>query len=146
MTQVEIDINLQNTIIQFAKDFALKMNAIEKRIVELDKNNTDGTIDCFAVYKKEYNPVFQQYTTTKKRAYGGQANSFGEPTKYDGIEKNTVGQLNPKTKSRVEVVFKTDNSVKAEYLFVVLKKKEGWRIDNAKYKWNNALIWKSLYM
>jgi hypothetical protein len=146
MTQVEIDINLQNTIIQFAKDFALKMNAIEKRIVELDKNNTDGTIDCFAVYKKEYNPVFQQYTTTKKRAYGGQANSFGEPTKYDGIEKNTVGQLNPKTKSRVEVVFKTDNSVKAEYLFVVLKKKEGWRIDNAKYKWNNAPIWKSLIM
>jgi hypothetical protein len=100
----------------------------------------------FVAYKKQYNPVFQQYTTSKKRVYGGQANSYGRPTRYDGIVIETIGQVNLKSKSRAEVYFKTDSNVKAEYLFILLKESDSWKINNVKYKWFNNDKWKSLIM
>jgi NTF2 fold immunity protein len=138
--------DIEKNIIQIAKEYAIKMNDIENRILELKENNSDNKIDYFEEYKKQYNPVFQHYSTNKKRVYRGQANSYGKPTKYDGINEETNGQISFKSSSKAEVYFKTNNVFKAEYLFVLLKESDVWKIDNVKFKWYNNEKWKSNIM
>lgn len=146
MKIIETNTDLGNYLIQIAKEYAVKMNELEKRICELDKNNVEDEMDVFEEYKKEYNPIFQQYATSKKRVYGGQADSYGTPPKYDGIEKETVGQVTLKSKIKAEVYFKINNAFDAEYLFVLHKETDDWKIDNVKYKWYNKEKWNKLIM
>ena len=89
-------------------------------------------------------PIFQKYCTNKKRSYGGKANSYGIPTKYDGIESYIEKKIDLKNKNRMEVYFKTNNQFKAEYLFVVLRSKKLWRIDSVKDKWYNKEKWNTI--
>lgn len=138
--------DIANQVIQIAKAYAIKMNEIENHISELQNSNTSGRTDFFAEFKALYHPVFQQYATSKKRVYGGQAESYGQPAKYDGIVAATIGQVNLKSASKAEVHFKTDNPFKAEYLFVLHKEGGDWKIDNVKYKWFNNEKWNPLIM
>ena len=60
------------------------MNVLELRFSKLDDENP-GT-DYFPEYKEKYLGIFNKYCTNKKRSYGGQGDSYGEPAQYDGIE------------------------------------------------------------
>ena len=123
-------------------EFASKMNAIEREIVELDEKNPDE--DYFDEYERKYLAIFREYCTDKKRTYGGNADSYGSPSKYDGIENFIEQKTTIKNKNRAEVYYKTNNDFEAEYLFVVLRKNGIWKIDNAKYKWYGNEKWQSM--
>ncbi len=136
MEEKELGIQLINSVLEFAS----KMNELERDIVEKDEKNPEK--DHFKEYKDKYLPIFHKYCTDKKRAYGGKADSYGTPTHYDGIEKAIDQKVVFKTKNRAEVYFKTNNDFDAEYLFVVLRKNETWKVDNVKYKWFGSDKWK----
>lgn len=122
------------------------MNELEIRIYEMNKNGTPDGMDIFKEFRKEYDPIFQQYATSKKRVYGGQATSFGKPTNYDGIEMNTVGQVTLKSKNKAEVYFKTTTNLDTEYLFVLCKDGSEWKIDNVKCRRYKLEKWKKHIM
>ncbi|MBK9579444.1 MAG: hypothetical protein IPO40_20425 [Fibrobacteres bacterium] len=132
---------LETHLIQIVKEFAIKMNELEIRIFETKDNHRANGVDIFEEFRKEYNPIFLRYATGKKRVYGGKANSFGKPTRYDGIMVETDGQATLKSKTKAEVYFKTKNSFAAEYLFVLQKEDDEWRIDNVKHKRYNNEKW-----
>lgn len=138
--------DLENHLIHIARSYAVKMNEIENQIYEMQENDKAGITDCFTAYKAQYDPVFQQYTTSKRRVYGGQANSFGRPTNYDGITATTTAQATVKSKSKAQVYFQTTNQFNAEYLFVLHREGDEWKIDNVKYKWYNSEKWSALIM
>lgn len=143
---MEDNVSLEGYLIQIARTYAVKMNEIESRIFELAEADIESGKDYFDEYKKKYQPVFQQYATSKKRAYGGRADSYGRPTRYDGITEMIPGHATLKTKSRAEVYFETFNDFEAEYLFVLLKEDGEWKIDNVKYKWYRNPKWGALIM
>ena len=97
-------------------------------------------------FKQRYLPIFETYCSDKQRVYGGQANSFGYPTKYDGIEMFVQQEVTLKNSNRAEVYFRTQNSFEAEYLFVLVRKKGLWRIDSAKVRWYNETKWDSMIL
>ena len=138
------DTDLQNELINSALEYATQMNTLELRFSKLDDENP-GT-DYFPEYKEKYLGIFNKYCTNKKRSYGGQGDSYGEPAQYDGIEDSIEQKTELKTKSRAEVYFKTKNSFDAEYLFVLLKKSGEWKIDSAKYKWYKQEKWDTLHL
>jgi len=138
------DTDLQNELINSALEYATQMNALELRFSKLDDENP-GT-DYFPEYKEKYLGIFNKYCTNKKRSYGGQGDSYGEPAQYDGIEDSIKQKMELKTKSRAEVYFKTKNAFDAEYLFVLLKKSGDWKIDSAKYKWYKQEKWDTLHL
>lgn len=124
---------LEETIIELVLQYATQMNLIED---EAFKKQQD-----FLEYQAAYKTIFDKYTTEKKRVYGGNGDSYGNPTTYDGIENALESAVTFKTKSRAEVYFKTSNSFDAEYLFIVLFQKKEWKIDSYKYKWYNNEKW-----
>lgn len=142
----QLSSNVENEIIHIAQQFSIKMNEIETFIHESSNSNKDSETNYFDEYNKLYQPIFLEFATSKKRVYGGQANSFGKPTRYDGINSETIGIANVKSKNKAEVYFKTENMFKAEYLFVLHLESEAWKIDNVKYKWYNNEKWKPLIM
>ncbi len=136
----ELKIELINSVLEYAT----QMNTLELSFSKLDDENPEK--DYFPEYKKKYLHIFKKYCTDKKRSYGGQGDSYGEPAQYDGIENSIEQKTELKTKSRAEVYFKTKNSFDAEYLFVLLKKSGEWKIDSAKYKWYKQEKWKTLHL
>jgi hypothetical protein len=116
-------------------DYASQQNKIERDICKKDEAQPDEYF--FPQYKKRYLPVFEAYCSKKKRVYGGKADSYGSPAKYDGIENYTEYSVELKNKNRAEVYFKTDNDFDAEYLFIVVRQSGVWRIDNYKNRWYN---------
>lgn len=129
-----------------ALEYASTMNEIERDISA--KSDANPETDFFPEYKERYLPVFNAYCSEKRRVYGGQADSYGSPPQYDGIEKYTEQRVELKTKSRAEAYFKTNSyngDDQAEYLFVLLRKNGLWRIDSFKYslygfKWSNGIL------
>lgn len=146
MIQINENSQLEYQLIQIVKDFAIKMNEIENYIFESVKSNPRSDIDIFIEYKKLFNPVFKNYVTSKKRVIGGHANSYGRPTKYDGIVNETLGQVTLTSNCKAEIYFKTESNFKAEYLFTLYIEEDNWKIDNVKYKWFNKEKWKPLIM
>ncbi|WP_019424396.1 NTF2 fold immunity protein [Paenibacillus sp. OSY-SE] len=92
-------------------------------------------------------PIFVEYCTDKKRVYGGRSRqSFGFPVKFNGIEHFIETNVELKNKNRAEVYFKTETNFNDEYLFVLLRKADTWKIDNYKNrrygneKWNTCIL------
>ena len=131
-------------LIGIALEYATAMNAIERDIAAQSAANREE--DFFPAFEARYRPVFEAYTTSKRRVWGGQADVYGTPSKFDGIETATESTATLKNKNRAEVYFKTDNVFKAEYLFVLLQEAGEWKIDNAKYRWYNAAKWSPLIL
>jgi len=146
MKTIVTNTDLENHLIQVAQEYAIKMNEIENHIFETAQTDIEGKTDYFVAYGKLYNPVFQQYASNKKRVYGGKASSYGRPTQYDGIVAETIGQANLKTKNSAEIYFKTDNDFEAEYLFILHKESDNWKIDSVKCKWYNEEKWEQIIM
>ena len=100
-------------------------------------------------HDEKYRLIFNRYCTLRPRAYGGPdlPHSAGIPTQYQGVDENAFLSADAKSKNRVEVVFQTSGTVvNYKFMFVVLKKMDGWRIDSYKYqfinetKWNNGIL------
>ena len=119
------------------------MNEIETDIyLKSEKDEDDEE------YNKRYRPVFEAYCTDKKRVYGGNSHSFGYLPQYSGIEASYEIKVEFKNERKAEVIFKTETKEFGDtgYLFVVVKKKTGWKIDsykewsNRKEKWVNGIL------
>jgi hypothetical protein len=140
-------------LINFVQEFGTKYNALEKSIdekskaetaafpnftseqerVDWERKNLSKYTDWFEEFRKLYIPIFEKYCTDKKRTYGGPDNiSFGFPVKFNGIENSIEINVTIKNKNRAEVYFKTSTSFDDEYLFVVLRKTDEWKIDGYK--------------
>ena len=143
-TKFNSDNELKSYLGSLVLEYASQMNEIEKDI--FDKSEVEPKKDFFLEFKQRYLPVFETYCSDKQRVYGGQANSFGYPTKYDGIEMFVQQEVTLKNSNRAEVYFRTENSFEAEYLFVLERKKGLWRIDNAKVRWYNETKWDSMIL
>jgi hypothetical protein len=122
-------------------DYASQMNTIENDICK--KEDAEPEKDFFPKFKQRYLPVFEAYCSDKKRSYGGQADSYGSPSKFGGIENFVEYSVELKNKNRAEVYFKTTNDENAEYLFVLLRNNKVWRIDNYKDRWYGKEKWRS---
>lgn len=103
--------------------------------------------DWFALFAERISPLFDACCTDKKRVYGGKSSrSFGFPAKFAGIEQPAATEVTLKTKSRAEVHVTTETDMEDEYLFVLLKKGNAWKIDSYKgrtrgdEKWQNMLL------
>ena len=129
----------EQQFICIALEYATVMNTIEHDI----KKQSDAApgVDFFSQFEVRYRPVFDEYTTSKRRVYGGRSLSYGIPTKFAGIENAIESTATLKNRNLVEVYFKTENAFKAEYLFVLLKEAGEWKIDNAKYRWYDNEKW-----
>ena len=102
-------------------------------------------------YKQQYEALFNKFCTIRKRVYGGPEGSISAryPSKFDGIHRNSPYTIIQKSKSRIEVVFEnilSVNSMKQDYMFVLLKKAGDWKIDSYKsklpeqVKWDNGIL------
>lgn len=137
---------LKQYLSDYVLEFATKMNMLEHDIFM--QSQTDKETDWFEEYNKRYLPMFEVYCTQKKRVYGGKKNSFGSPSQYNGIETSHEIIVDFKNERKAEVVFKTETKElgNTQYLFVVVKKKDGWKIDsykrwsNWKQKWVNGIL------
>ncbi len=146
-TEFPSEKELEEYLLSMSLYYGTKMNEIENYIYKLhDENRENQEIDYFPEFRKLYLPVFEAFATDKKRVYGGKADSFGFPSKYDGIENFIESSVILKNKNRAEVYFKTNNNFDAEYLFVLIRKNDLWRIDNVKYRWYNNKKWSSTIM
>ena len=129
-------------------EFATKMNEIETDIYLKSEEDEDDEKDWFEEFNKQYQPVFEAYCTDKKRVYGGNPRSFGCPPEYSGIDASYEIKVEFKNERKAEVIFKTETKEFGDtgYLFVIVKKKTGWKIDsykrwsNWKKKWVNGIL------
>lgn len=144
------DFNSENDLKEYLFSLVLcytkEMNKIEKYMDEKSANADQNNLNLFEEYRQLYNPIFTAFASDKTRAYGGKANSFGYPTKFDGIEEYIEKEIIFKTKSKAEVIFRTNNRFQAAYQFIIIRKNEKWRIDNAKYNWYHKDKWKPLIL
>jgi hypothetical protein len=155
---------LKNYLINFVQEFATKRNTYEKYVREQDEAqgpfpyfDSDAErltwlkehpqIDWFDEFRKLLEPLYETYVTNKQRVYGGpKGYSFGFPPKFDGIENPVEANVELKNKNRAEVYFKTETDFEDEYLFVMLRKADEWKIDSYKVrmygeeKWDNKIL------
>lgn len=151
---------LQREMIQIVQSFCTKWNAFESDICKqheaeeerLEKENPDTyhyapRTNWFEKFAAFVVPLIEDYCTDKKRVYGGKnIYSFGYPSKYAGVEDPVAISAEIKNKNRAEVYIKTNTHFTDEYLFVLLRKANAWKIDsykNRRYggsKWNNAIL------
>lgn len=91
-----------------------------------------------------YYRILNEFCTQKKRTYGGHPYSYGNPTRYAGINNEKILEVNQVKKNRIEVIAESEAFSKTFYLFVILKTKGEWRIDSLKWKaiqdWQNFLL------
>ncbi|MFV0594124.1 NTF2 fold immunity protein [Shewanella sp.] len=90
-------------------------------------------------------PLFDGFCTDKPRVYGGKVrNCFGFPSKFNGCDHPLELQVSFKNKNRAEIYIKTNTPFEDEYLFIVLKKADEWRIDSYKNRRYGNEKWRAL--
>ena len=159
------ELQLIDYLITKVREFAIKRDKIENYVREQSKQQQESRpvfktneekwkwleenpqVNWFKEFEKELAPIFEEYCTDKHRVYGGKnVGMIGFPTKFNGIENYIEASVELKNKNRAEVYFKTGSNFKDEYLFVVLRKNNTWKIDsykNRRYgneKWDNKIL------
>lgn len=140
---------LKEHLIYIVMQYGKRWNEIENSIYELHEQEEaelklkfPGNDYYYAKRTNWFNkfsdltaPLFDEFCTDKKRVYGGKKiKSFGFPVKFNGIEKPSDISVVLKNKNRAEVYIKTGTNFSDEYLFILLKKSDLWKIDNYKNK------------
>jgi hypothetical protein len=157
---------LQDYLIGFVREFTVKRNTCETSCFEASQAakaaqpKFDNREDRFAwlkenpqtnwfdEFRKLLDPLYVAYVTDKKRVYGGTGgHSFGFPPKFTGMESPLESKVELKNKNRAEVYFRVESRFDNEYLFVVLRKADEWKIDSYKSrrfgkdeKWDNKIL------
>lgn len=94
--------------------------------------------------RAEHANILATFCTIKRRAYVDGGGAFSDPPTYNGLEAEAVAAIDLVTKSRAHVDTKQLKFL--EYRFIVLKKRDGWRIDSLKCRmppnteWRNTLL------
>jgi hypothetical protein len=94
--------------------------------------------------RTEHANVLASFCTIKKRAYVDGGMTFANPPTYAELDADKILKVELVSKSRAHV--DTTKLRLLEYRFVVLKKRDGWRIDSLKCRtppnveWSNTLI------
>ncbi|GHT22415.1 hypothetical protein FACS189430_04160 [Bacteroidia bacterium] len=165
MTAMNSESEHKETLIQFVQEYATKRNEIEDYVREQSKKQDESRpvftnneekwawlkanpqTNWFEKFSELLAPIFDTHCTDKNRVYGGKnTHSFGFPVKFNGIDKPIETDVIFKNKNRAEVYFKTETKFTDEYLFIVLRKNNEWRIDSYKgrrygnEKWDNKIL------
>jgi NTF2 fold immunity protein/Ankyrin repeats (3 copies)/Ankyrin repeats (many copies) len=72
--------------------------------------------------------VIDRFCTMKKRPFG-RAGSYQIPPEYDPNDEHLI-EVNAVSRTRVELTTRCERPNEHEYLYVVMKKKDGWRLDS----------------
>jgi hypothetical protein len=124
----------KETVLAFAKAYS----DWERRMAESGSSFNNQEL------RDEHARILATYCTKKKRAYVDGGGTFATPPTYAELDADKVDKVDVVTKSKVHVDTKVLKFL--EYRFVVLKKRDGWRIDSLKCRmppneeWNNTLI------
>lgn len=89
--------------------------------------------------------LLKKYCTDRKRSYGGQPSSYGDPTKYVGVDKDRIVNSELIKSNRIEVIVQSDYFGEIQYLFILLKKQNIWLIDSTKSRFTQEHPWKIAY-
>lgn len=81
--------------------------------------------------RDRHTQIFLDYCTNKKRAYVDGILSYSRPPTYSQICMDNIVHVEASGSSRMHVDTRHLNS--HAYRFVLLKKKDGWRIDGVKW-------------
>ena len=111
------------TVIAFAKAYTQW---------ERDMNKMPDSLNSKTM-KARHAKVIKDYCTPKKRAYVDGILAYRSPSTYAKVIKKNIAGTENVTKSRIHVETKKLPDVPDRaYRFVMLKKKDGWRIDSEK--------------
>lgn len=86
--------------------------------------------------KNEYYDVFNRHCTQRKRTYGGFPSGWSKGGQYAGIDKDAVLEVKISNPSQAEVIVKGGQFPENRFKFVLFKKYDEWKIDNA--FWNDS--------
>lgn len=152
---------LKKHLVNIVQEYGSKWNSIEDRIykqheqeeIELREKFTSDEYhyakrtDWHEEFSGQISFILDEYCTDKKRVYGGKSRkSSGFPVKFNGIEHPIKSNVELKNKNRAEVYIQTETNFSDEYLLVLLKKADTWKIDNYKNrrygneKWNTCIL------
>ena len=87
--------------------------------------------------------LIKTHCTIKKRVYADDLSCYSEPPTYADVVEDNIFNVAVASKNRVHVDVKCTFK---NYRFVVVRKKDGWRIDSIKWNvtmdspWKNGLI------
>lgn len=93
--------------------------------------------------RAEHARILETFCTVKRRAFVDGGVSFRTPPAYADLDAERIVAVELVAKSRAHV---DAQALDFLYRFVVLKKRDGWRIDSLKYRlppnteWINTLI------
>jgi hypothetical protein len=99
----------------------------------------------WSVIITEMNQIFAECCTLKKRPQG-RGGSFGKPTAYDLEEELIASRMVSARRAAVVTRKALTHLLRHDSLFVVMKTKDGWRIDSKKIRyiglphWRNAIL------
>lgn len=91
--------------------------------------------------RQRHREILLRYCTHKKRAYLDGIASYSNPPTYHKVIKENIASVQEINRSRVYV--DTNFLDGRAYRFVVLKKKDGWRIDSVKWRFEAQGEWES---
>ena len=128
------------------RGFILAMNRWEAESAKHHKAAVGSTESAWDDIKAAQALVFDRFCTVKARPYGRQG-SFQQPPEYQPSE--TLVQIDNKDNKRAELITRDAPGapLRYEYLYVLQKKREGWRIDVKKKRihlaqaaWGQAIL------
>lgn len=79
----------------------------------------------------EYHFVFQKYCTQRERTHAGLPTSWSRDGKYKGTSHDTVFRSDLESPDRACVYVRGGDFPDNRFKFVLFRKGDGWRIDNA---------------
>lgn len=96
----------------------------------------------WSVIRSEMDQIFAECCTLKKRPHG-RAGSFGKPTAYDLEEELIASNLAGTRRAEVVTRKALTHPLRHDSLFVVMKTKDGWRIDSKKIRYIGLPDWQN---
>lgn len=135
--------DLSKELTNVVLNFTAEMNRMECDIRDKSMQNADDKTDWFLEFEKQYLLLCHKYCTTKKRVYRRAGYSLAEPYYYGiDVSKDICTDLQNDKQAQITFRFNSRSMGEVQYLFVLFKKKEGWRIDNVK-RWSG---WKKKWV
>jgi len=92
-------------------------------------------------FQNQITEIIRSYCTNKKRAYVDGVYSYAQPPVNEQVVEANISNVEQITRTRAYV--DTNKLQGNAYRFVVLKKKDGWRIDSVKWRFSDNDEWKN---
>jgi hypothetical protein len=130
------------SVIELVLAFAAEMNTWERRISARSRlENGNFVRDTrlaeavaslpYDAVLSEYYPIFKKYCTGRERTHGGFPSSWSREGTYRGASRDAVFRSEFEHPDRACVYMRAGQFPDNRFKFVLFRKREGWRIDNA---------------